>query len=120
MADALRSRPRIREHSDGSMLVAMAKRTNPASRRPKPSRRTAPAGSKRFALDTLAIHAAQDPDPVTGAIMPAIQLSTTFAQDGPGRHRGFEYARTDNPTRRTLEQCVATLEGGRHGIAFAS
>jgi cystathionine gamma-synthase/cystathionine gamma-lyase len=71
-------------------------------------------------LDTLAIHAAQDPDPHTGAVMPAIQLSTTFAQDGPGKHRGFEYARTGNPTRVTLERCVAELEGGRHGIAFGS
>ena len=52
--------------------------------------------------------------------MPAIQLSTTFAQNGPGEHRGFEYARTDNPTRRTLEQCIAALEGGSHGLAFSS
>ena len=71
-------------------------------------------------LDTLAIHAAQAPDPLTGAVMPAIHLSSTFAQNGPGQHRGFEYARTDNPTRRTLEQCVAALEGGQQGIAFAS
>jgi len=71
-------------------------------------------------LDTLAVHAAQPPDPHTGAVMPAIQLSTTFAQDGPGKHRGFEYSRTDNPTRRTLEQCIASLEGGRHGLAFSS
>jgi cystathionine beta-lyase/cystathionine gamma-synthase len=52
--------------------------------------------------------------------MPAIQLSTTFAQQGPGQHRGFEYSRTDNPTRRTLERCFAALESGQHGIAFAS
>ncbi|MGD8862600.1 MAG: PLP-dependent transferase, partial [Myxococcales bacterium] len=71
-------------------------------------------------LDTLAVHAAQQPDPETGAVMPPIHLSTTFAQDGPGQHRGFEYSRTDNPTRRTLEGCIAALEGGRHGIAFAS
>jgi cystathionine beta-lyase/cystathionine gamma-synthase len=71
-------------------------------------------------IDTLAIHAAQDPDAQTGAVMPAIQLSTTFAQQGPGKHRGFEYARTDNPTRRTLEACLAALEAGRHGIAFSS
>ena len=71
-------------------------------------------------LDTLAIHAAQEPDPHTGAVMPAIQLSTTFAQDGPGKHRGYEYARTSNPTRVTLERCAAALEGGRHGIAFGS
>jgi cystathionine gamma-lyase len=86
--------------------------------------KTSPAGKKSqragLQLDTLAIHAAQAPDPQTGAIMPAIQLSTTFAQERPGRHRGFEYARTDNPTRRTLEGCAAALEDGRHGIAFAS
>jgi cystathionine gamma-synthase/cystathionine gamma-lyase len=76
--------------------------------------------ARALSLETLAIHAAQAPDPHTGAIMPAIQLSTTFAQDGPGKPRGFEYARTDNPTRRTLERCLAELEGGEHGIAFGS
>jgi cystathionine gamma-lyase len=75
---------------------------------------------RRPHLDTLAVHAAQDPDPHTGAVMPAIQLSTTFAQDGPGKHRGFEYSRTSNPTRLTLERCLAALEGGDHGIAFGS
>jgi cystathionine beta-lyase/cystathionine gamma-synthase len=76
--------------------------------------------SRTLAIDTLAIHAAQPPDPRTGAVMPAIQLSTTYAQRGPGRHQGFEYARTDNPTRRTLEECLAALEAGAHGVAFAS
>jgi cystathionine gamma-lyase len=71
-------------------------------------------------LETLAIHGGQAPDPLTGAVMPAIQLSSTFAQHGPGNHRGFEYSRTDNPTRHTLEACVAALEGGQQGIAFAS
>ncbi|HEX2675606.1 MAG TPA: cystathionine gamma-synthase [Polyangiales bacterium] len=71
-------------------------------------------------LDTLAIHAGQAPDPMTGAVMTAIQLSSTFAQNGPGNHRGFEYSRTDNPTRRMLEGCIAALEGGQHGLAFAS
>ncbi|MEY4583043.1 MAG: hypothetical protein RL701_7746 [Pseudomonadota bacterium] len=71
-------------------------------------------------LDTLAIHAGQVPDPQTGAVMPPIHLSSTFAQAGPGQHRGFEYSRTGNPTRGMLEQCVAALEGGEHGIAFAS
>ncbi len=52
--------------------------------------------------------------------MPPIVLSSTFAQQGPGNHKGFEYARTDNPTRRTLEHCLAALEGARHGVAFAS
>ena len=71
-------------------------------------------------LDTLAIHAGQSPDPTTGAVMTPIVLSSTFAQEGPGKHRGFEYARSDNPTRRTLEHCLAALEGATHGLAFAS
>lgn len=71
-------------------------------------------------LDSLAIHAAQEPDPITGAVMPPIVLASTFAQKSPGQHSGFEYARTDNPTRRTLEQCAAALEGGAHGLAFSS
>ncbi|MFN9813661.1 MAG: cystathionine gamma-synthase [Deltaproteobacteria bacterium] len=71
-------------------------------------------------LDTLAIHGGQSPDPVSGAVMTPIVLASTFAQDGPGVHKGFEYSRTDNPTRRTLEHCLASIEGGKHGLAFAS
>ncbi len=71
-------------------------------------------------LDTLAIHAGQHPDPTSGAVMTPIVLSSTFAQQGPGHHQGFEYARTGNPTRSTLEACGAALEGGRHGLAFGS
>lgn len=71
-------------------------------------------------LETLAIHAGQQPDPTTGAVMPPIVLSTTFAQDGPGNHKGFEYTRSDNPNRRSLEACIAALEGGEHGLAFSS
>jgi cystathionine beta-lyase/cystathionine gamma-synthase len=71
-------------------------------------------------LETLAIHAGQAPDPTSGAVMPPIVLASTFAQDGPGNHRGFEYARTNNPTRQTLERCLAALEGAKHGVAFAS
>lgn len=74
--------------------------------------------SKRF--ETLAIHAAQPSDPTTGAVMPPIHLSTTFAQQGPGKHRGFEYSRTGNPTRAMLEGCVAALECAEFGLAFAS
>lgn len=73
-----------------------------------------------FSIDTLAIHAGQEPDPISGAVMPPIVLASTFAQKSPGVHSGFEYARTDNPTRRTLEACVAALEGASHGVAFAS
>ncbi len=71
-------------------------------------------------FETRAIHAGQEPDPVTGAVVPPISLATTFAQDAVGKHAGFEYARTGNPTRRALETCIASLEGGAHGLAFAS
>jgi cystathionine gamma-synthase/cystathionine gamma-lyase len=75
---------------------------------------------EKLGLDTLAIHAGQRPDPVSGAVMVPIVLSSTFAQDGPGRHKGYEYSRSGNPTRQALEECVAALEGARHGMAFAS
>lgn len=71
-------------------------------------------------LDTLCIHAGQEPDPVSGAVMTPIVLASTFAQDGPGVHRGWDYSRAGNPTRDTLERCLAALEGARHAVAFAS
>jgi cystathionine gamma-synthase len=71
-------------------------------------------------FETRAIHAGQDPDPTTGAVVPPLSLSTTFAQDGVGGHRGYDYARSGNPTRAALEAAMASLEGGRHGFAFAS
>ncbi len=71
-------------------------------------------------LETLAIHAGQHPDPVSGAVMTPIVLASTFAQESPGVHKGFEYARTDNPTRQTMEKCLAALEGATHGVAFGS
>ncbi|MDP3274568.1 MAG: cystathionine gamma-synthase [Deltaproteobacteria bacterium] len=71
-------------------------------------------------LDTLAVHAGQHPDPTTGAVMPNIVLSSTFAQDGPGEHKGYDYSRSGNPTRNTLEACIAALEGGAHGLSFGS
>jgi cystathionine gamma-lyase len=73
-----------------------------------------------FSLDTLCIHAGQPPDPLTGAVMTPIVLATTFAQDGPGVHKGYDYSRAGNPTRAALEQCLAALEGARHAIAFGS
>ncbi len=72
------------------------------------------------AFDTRAIHAGQKPDPETGAVMTPIYASSTFAQDAPGDHRGYEYSRTGNPTRAALEANLASLEGGAHGRAFAS
>jgi cystathionine gamma-synthase len=71
-------------------------------------------------FETRAIHAGQDPDPATGAVVPPITLSSTFAQAAVGEHRGFEYARTGNPTRRAYEECLASLEGAARGFAFAS
>lgn len=73
-----------------------------------------------WGFETRAVHTGQDPDPVTGAVVTPISLSTTYAQDGVGGHKGFEYSRSGNPTRAALEACVASLEGARHGLAFAS
>jgi cystathionine gamma-lyase len=78
------------------------------------------AEDRKLHFETLAIHAGQRPDPTTGAIMTPVYLTSTFVQDGPGEHKGFEYSRTRNPTRDALEGCLAALEGGEHGLAFAS
>mgnify|MGYP001344410094 FL=1 len=69
---------------------------------------------------TRTIHAGQSPDPSTGAIMTPIYASSTFVQDSPGVHKGYEYARTGNPTRKAYEMCMADLEGGKSAFAFAS
>jgi cystathionine beta-lyase/cystathionine gamma-synthase len=74
----------------------------------------------RFALGTRAVHAGQQPDPSTGAIMTPIYQTSTYAQEGLGRNKGYEYARGKNPTREALERNVAALEGGTHGFAFSS
>src|SRR2546429_5216114 len=72
-------------------------------------------------FETLAIHAGQDPDPRTGAVVPPIYQTSTYAQDAVGAPRlGYEYSRSANPTRDSLQECLAALEGGRHGLAFAS
>ena len=71
-------------------------------------------------LETLAVHAGQTPDPTTGAVTTPIYMTSTYAQDGPGEHKGFEYSRTHNLTRFALEGNLAALEGGRFGLAFAS
>ena len=69
---------------------------------------------------TRTIHAGQEPEPQTGAIMQPIFATSTYVQKSPGVHQGFEYSRTQNPTRGALERCVADLESGKHGFAFAS
>ncbi len=75
---------------------------------------------KEFGFETRAIHAGQTADPSTGAIMTPLYLSSTFVQESPGKHKGYEYSRTSNPTRKAYEDCLANLEGGRFGFAFAS
>jgi len=71
-------------------------------------------------IETLAIHAGQAPDPSTGAVMTPIYQTSTYVQQGVGVHKGYDYARTGNPTRTALEACLAALEGAEHGLAFAS
>lgn len=75
---------------------------------------------KTQGFGTLAIHAGQAPDPQTGAVMTPIYQTSTYAQQSPGIHRGYEYSRTDNPTRTAYQSCVAALEGAQHALAFAS
>ena len=76
--------------------------------------------SQALGLGTRAIHAGQSPDPSTGAIMTPIYATSTYVQESPGKHKGYEYSRTQNPTRMAFERCVADLEGGIAGFAFAS
>ena len=74
----------------------------------------------QFGFETLSIHAGQSPDPSTGAIMTPIFMSSTFAQSSPGKHKGYEYSRTSNPTRKAYEDCIAALEGGNKAFAVSS
>jgi cystathionine gamma-lyase len=76
--------------------------------------------SNRLAFETRAIHGGQHPDPTTGAVMVPIYATSTYAQESPGVHKGFEYSRSQNPTRFAFERCVADLESGTRGYAFAS
>ena len=71
-------------------------------------------------FETLAIHAGQDPDPTTGAVVVPIYQTSTYVQSEVGVHQGYEYSRSGNPTRTALETCLAALEGGSTGLAFAS
>src|SRR5215210_5087771 len=80
----------------------------------------ASTGEPTMKFSTIAIHAGQEPDPTTGAVAVPIYQTSTYAQEGIGKHKGFEYARTQNPTRLALEKNLAALENGRFGYAFAS
>src|SRR5678815_5737871 len=75
---------------------------------------------KSYDIATRAIHAGQAPDPSTGAIMPPIYATSTYVQESPGKHKGYDYARSINPTRLAYERCIADLESGTRGFAFAS
>src|SRR5881296_1710442 len=79
-----------------------------------------PTDSSRHGFATRAIHAGQDADPATGATVVPIYATSTYTQAGPGEHKGYEYSRSGNPTRAALETCLAALEGGERGLAFAS
>lgn len=76
--------------------------------------------NKTLSLNTRVIHAGQEPDPTTGAVMTPIYATSTYVQESPGVHKGFEYSRTRNPTRLAYERCIADLESGTQGFAFAS
>src|SRR5438093_4582640 len=76
--------------------------------------------TSRARFSTLCLHAGQEPDPSTGAIITPIYQTSTYVQDELGKHKGYEYARTQNPTREALERSVAAIEGGVEGFAFAS
>src|SRR5438876_6418911 len=78
------------------------------------------ADSKDYGFATRAIHAGQDADPATGATVVPIYATSTYTQAAPGQHKGYEYSRSGNPTRTALETCLAALEGGERGLAFAS
>lgn len=81
---------------------------------------TEKSDEQRWQFETLAIHAGQTPDPTTGAIMTPVYQTSTYVQAAPGDHKGYEYSRTDNPTRKALEDCLAALEGAPYGLAFSS
>src|SRR6185312_10706703 len=95
-------------------LPVMSQPAEPRVTMNKPSKAT------NRGLGTRAIHAGQHPDPSTGAIMTPIYATSTYVQESPGKHKGYEYSRTQNPTRMAYERCVADLEGGLAGFAFAS
>src|SRR5260221_6071050 len=96
----------------------MCPRTTTMDHSPAAGGRKPAANRRGFATRT--IHAGQSPDPSTGAIMMPIYATSTYVQQSPGVHKGYEYSRSQNPTRMAFERCIADLEGGTRGCAFAS
>lgn len=78
------------------------------------------ADTTKFGFGTKAIHAGQEPDPTTGAIMTPVFQTSTYVQASPGNNKGYAYARGKNPTRTALEKCIAELEGAKYGLCFSS
>ena len=78
------------------------------------------SSEKKFGIQTLSIHAGQPPEKTTGAVMTPIYATSTYAQESPGVHKGYEYSRSGNPTRTAVESCIAAIENGKHAFAFAS
>src|SRR4051812_12740295 len=91
-----------------------------SQRRPRARRRKMAKDTSRMGFSTRAIHAGQEPDPATGATVVPIYATSTYTQEAPGKHKGYEYSRSGNPTRTALEACLAALEDGERGLAFAS
>jgi len=87
---------------------------------PIPNSPQAGRGLDGWGFSTRAVHIGQGPDPATGAVVQPIHMATTFAQESVGKHHGFEYSRTGNPTRNALEECLASLEDAKHALAFSS
>src|SRR4026209_1473960 len=79
-----------------------------------------PLGDRGMKLATIFIHAGAEPDPSTGAIMTPIYQTSTYVQEAPGKNKGYEYARSQNPTRFALEEALAVIENGKYGLAFSS
>ncbi len=100
-------------------MTAFTTWRQPAKRAVKSAMKTG-TKHRQHGMGTRAIHAGQHPDPATGAIMTPIYATSTYVQESPGKHKGYEYSRTQNPTRMAYERCVADLEGGAAGFAFAS
>src|SRR5205085_4605456 len=86
----------------------------------RPAQLAAEPMAEQMKFNTKVVHAGQEPDPRTGAVMTPIYATSTYAQSSPGEHQGYDYARTRNPTRDALEACLAELEGGDAGFAFSS
>src|SRR5207253_8038302 len=112
--------PSSRSHSTSTCSPARWSRCSAPDRPAAPILEPMGKDLRKPGFETLAIHAGQEPEAATGAVTVPIFQTSTFAQEAVGKNKGYEYARTGNPTRAALETCLAELEGGRWGLAFAS